>query len=437
MKLRVRYIFLVSCLLIFLVALFFLNPESATCRDCNVVLISVDTLGSDHMGLYEYFRNTTPFLDSFSKNGLIFENSYSADSYTLPSHMSIFTSLYPSEHLVGKNNFNFTLNPNDTTLTEILKSHGYSTGAIVSLPYLSSYYGYSRGFDFYNEDALQNTSDRKADVINQAAFNWVQQNEGKKFFLFLHYSEVHSRWLLPKEYYNLYNPESSEMWNTSSDELDKLNLTQDQLKNPVAIYDGSVNFIDKTIGNVVDFLQQKNLAGKTIIIITADHGEEFDEHGRIGHGHGVYQEVIRVPLIIVYPHGKRGVVQDFASGIDIAPTVLNLLGLPVPPQFEGQSLINPHRNFVISEYNSLATLIQNNSKIIVNSDNSGIEFYNLSSDPKELASINDSKLYVQYDSFLSGKMQNFEQQSKIYGGMPDAKNFDASLIKHLRELGYV
>lgn len=454
-----------SFLIVFLILLtisifvFFSSSSKPFCKDCNVILISVDTLGSNHMNLYGYNRATTPFLNEISNQSFIFKHSYSTSSYTLPSHISIFTSLYPSTHLVGKDNFDFTLSSNAVTFPQILKQNGYQTAAVVTLPYLSSYYGYNRGFDVYNEDALSNISKRNSESVNQFAFKWIDQNKDKRFFLFLHYSEPHSRWLLPADYYYLYKPNNTNAeslgistvllnklnisindltnWNLSSDDLNELNLSQTQLQDAIAIYDGSVNFIDFVLRQDYEFLQRKHLLDKTVIIITGDHGEAFGEHYRVGHGLDLYNEEIRVPLIVLIPNSRGQVINQIASGVDIAPTILQLLNIQIPSQFQGQPLFSQQRDFVISELNSKTSVIQNSKKIIKDSTTSSTELYYLNLDPFELKNISDSsnfeKLLVVIDSFLS----NSSKSRLIYGGFVNQSKFNNSVLPRLLELGYI
>ena len=283
----------------------------------NVILISIDTLRADRLGSYGYFRDTSPFIDSFAKEGSLFLNTIAQAPYTTPSHLSLFTSLYPSSlgfrQIDFINNSLFVAN-NYNTLAEILKVNGYLTAAFTGGGFVSADYGFSQGFSFYNE---------KWEAIDEAYANtaaWFENHKKDNFFLFFHTYEVH-------EY------SKNEIYTDGINPLDKVGHQN-------AIYDGNIKFTDQYIGLLLHKLKKLNILDKTLIIITSDHGEEFWDHGLTSHGHILYDEMIRVPLIMRLPGivPPKKVVTNQVRLIDIFPTILDILDIPNSESIKGKSL---------------------------------------------------------------------------------------------------
>ncbi len=328
----------------------------------NLLLISVDTLRADRLGCYGYARDTSPSVDGLAAEGVLFENAFSSSPKTTPSHMSIMTGLYPRAHNVymwkrgpdgvygGK-----TLSAQVPTLAEILAARGYVSAAFTGGGNVAGKIGFDRGFSVYDESG-----------DTPGACAWIARNAGKPFFLFYHTYYTHDPYLPPPPYDQRYDPEYaggivsgaallSELglrvggawaggaWDKLSERFWKTVDAGDprDIRHLNALYDGSIAYVDhEFIAALLASLRAAGVLDRTLIVFTSDHGEEFLEHGRFRHD-SLYREVTRVPLILrlpgVLPAGKR--VGQLVRSVDLLPTVLDILGLPLPSSVQGVSLL--------------------------------------------------------------------------------------------------
>ncbi len=319
------------------------NPEE---KDYNVILISIDALRADHLSTYGY-KPAAPDIESFSRRCTVFSQAYSQTSWTLPSHISMLTSEYPSFHKVIFNDRR--LPPQKRTLTEILRDHGYNTAAFVSAPYAKALFGFDQGFNTYDDSIAgdmklgshrQITSTQLNDKIN----SWLDAAGPEKFFLFLHYWDVHSDYIPPYPYNIMFYPEYqgnldvNRYWFNSSINS---NISENDLAYLISQYDGEIAWVDAHIGDLIRKLYDMNLMNRTNIILTSDHGEEFFEHGGKTHRKTIYEEVLHVPLIMYIPDRKPEIINTPATHVDLPPTVLSLLGKSYPKEFQGLDLFSP------------------------------------------------------------------------------------------------
>ncbi len=299
-----------------------------------IILISLDTLRADHLGCYGYSRPTSLATDELSREGVLFEQAISTSSWTLPAHVSLLTSSNPARHgvMAADDKMPLTL----VTLAEVLSRHGFFCGAITGGGFLSPIYGFGRGFDFYNEAEGSVDYENSAELVLRAAQSWLEDHKEKDFFLFLHTYQVHSPYKSPEPYRHRF---------LSADALfDEINmerhlggkggvfrsLTESERKNIIDLYDNEIKYTDEAlVGGLVKWLKEKNLYDRVMIVLTSDHGEEFYEHGAWTHGPHLYQEAIRVPLVIKFPHGEfRGKKVDRIVRLtDISPTILEAAGI--------------------------------------------------------------------------------------------------------------
>jgi len=332
----------------------------------NVILIGIDTLRADHLGIYGYERNTSPTIDQFAKESVVFGNCFSQAPLTSPSFMSMMTSLYPTYHGVtsviggvGRNGRVYTLDKKIPTLAEILKYHGYSTGAFTDGGNLYDKLGFGKGFDFYSMN-LRVRGDKVALIQEKDVFYWIKENLNNKFFLFFHTYAVHEPWMMPQSYLNLFSRGytgkvaiNKDFYKTLRAEkifprqyLFKIanTLDPDDLKYLKAIYDGSIRYVDDFMKNLLSLLAELKLTDRTIIVFTSDHGEEFMEHGMLSHKQ-FYNELLRVPLIMRSPALPSSLaVSQLVRNIDIFPTILNQLGINIAAPIHGTSLIGAPTN---------------------------------------------------------------------------------------------
>ncbi len=327
---------------------YWINPViyQANNKKSNIILISIDTLRADHLGCYGYPKNTSPHIDSLASDGTLFKNAFSSCPWTLPSHVSIMTSLFVAHHQVSNHREKIT--SSHLTLAEVLRKNHFFNTAFTGSGFVSAHYGFSQGFDAYHEGPGSITHVDSAEIMYKAFSNWLNKNKGKRFFLFLHTYQTHDPYSSHHPYSHLFLQENSK-W-TDLDLIGYLGgwsgifkkLPENEKKNAEELYDGEIRYMDETfIGPLIAKLKEDDLYDNTMIIFTSDHGEEFFDHQGWTHGHSLYNELIRVPLIIKFPHGKfsERAISSAVSVVDIMPTVLDEMGIDFSDMvLDGQSL---------------------------------------------------------------------------------------------------
>ena len=313
----------------------------------NVVIIGVDSLRPDHLGCYGYERNTSPNIDRLARDGALFENTLTQAPWTTASFGTILTSLYPTQH--GAVDVSNHMRPSVPTLATLLKGRGYATGAVVNAPVLKPSYGLGRGFDYYN---IVSDRIRAAEETTTEALRWIDANEDGPFLMFVHYFDVHTPYAPPPPYDSLFDPNYEGSFADSFD-LDFVvpdgkgrvfkrlhELSSSDWNHVRSLYDGEIAVTDKAIGNLMAGLQDRGLRGRTLIVLVSDHGEEFAEHGGFEHGHSLFNELLRVPMIFclpgTIPKGTR--LPQQARLLDVTPTILDIAGIDIPAHLEGASL---------------------------------------------------------------------------------------------------
>jgi arylsulfatase A-like enzyme len=360
----------------------------------NVLLVVVDTLRKDHLGCYGYHRNTSPNIDRLAEVAVRYDNAIAQAPWTTPSIGSLFTSLYPSA--IGIEGYRSVLDDELVLLSEVLRDNGYATGAVVSHTYCSSRWNFSQGFDVFEEENVH-TQISSPGVTRDGLVFLEEHGEGP-FFLFLHYFDPHDAYLIhPGFEFSTGRPyEGPVRGRLSSAMLRDLppGLRQEDIDEIVRHYDSEIAFTDNHIGKVLDRLRHLELFDDTLIIVTADHGEEFKDHGGLRHGYTLYQELINVPLIVKYPGHGAEVVKETVALLDIFPTVLEAANLSVDHEIEGVPLA-PFRaaaregpRTVFSETSRkgksvLRAAVSGPRKIIRDLKGDALETYDLSADPGE------------------------------------------------------
>jgi arylsulfatase A-like enzyme len=284
----------------------------------NVLFISIDTLRADHLGAYGYTRPTSPRIDEFAKTAVLFEQAHSSASWTLPSLTSLMTSLYSSTHGCWK--IESRLDPSFHTLAELLRNAGYDTAMVASHVFLSSRYGLQKGFTHVDSRILQTDQNITSPEISDKGIQWLRQKaavkDGIPWFLWLHYFDPHDTYLP--------HPGFSEKFG---------------MKEEIDLYDGEIAFTDHYVGKLLDELARLKLDEDTIVVIVADHGEEFMDHGSNRHGYDLYEETVRVPLMVRIPGYHPWRVAPVIATVDLMPTLLELASVPVHYPIEGKSLL--------------------------------------------------------------------------------------------------
>jgi len=244
----------------------------------NVILISIDTCRADHLSCYGFGRKTTPNIDAIAQEGILFENALTPIPLTLPAHSSMLTGTYPLYHKV-RDNLNHRLAESNISIAEILREHGYTTGAIVSTFVLDVQFGLSQGFDSYNDQfeepvGPREDKERRGSEASRFACIYLEEHRDEPFFLFLHYFDPHTDYEPPEPFASEY-----------SDDL----------------YAGEIAYVDHCLAQVIYKLKSLDLYDSTLIIIVGDHGEGLGEHGEAEHGYFIYEGMMKVPFIIRSP----------------------------------------------------------------------------------------------------------------------------------------
>ena len=283
----------------------------------NVLLISIDTLRADHVGAYGFPRPTTPNIDAVAREGVLFKNVHTPVPMTLPAHVSMLTGTLPPTHGLRDNLAN-RLPDASLTLAEMLKPRGFTTGAIVSTFVLDRRFGTSQGLDTYDDrfqavHKIGDLSERKGEETARHARDWLDEHKAQPFFLFVHFYDPHDPYEPPEPF--------ASRWR----------------EHP---YEGEIAFADHCVGQVLEKLRQLGLYENTLIVITGDHGEMLGEHGELNHGFFIYEGALRVPLVVRVPGAAAAARQVDApvSLIDVAPTIVSLVGAPVPKEVQGVDL---------------------------------------------------------------------------------------------------
>lgn len=322
----------------------------------NVILISVDTLRADHLGCYGYERATSPAIDRLAKRGVRFDQAFSQSSWTLPSHLSLLTSRYPHSH--GVETDEHKLPSAVTTLAEALGQAGYFTSAFISWVYVSDRYGFGQGFDQYHEllpspDEVTSSTEAsiKASAFVDRVVEWADRGPHQPFFLFLHLFDPHIDYEPPAPFDEMFGTPSPGKTEGTFKYLRRYikgvhrepeRIPADRRARALALYDGEIRFTDQELGRLLIALGDRGLLDNSVVVFTSDHGEEFDDHGSMeGHQWTLYDEVLHIPLIMVFPHDRFAgrTVPTVAQLIDVAPTILDFLDLDIPAEFQGRSLL--------------------------------------------------------------------------------------------------
>lgn len=403
----------------------------AELRNANVLLITLDTTRADHIGAYGYARARTPNLDQLARESALFEHCITPTAYTLPSHSSIMTALYPPAHGVRLNG-DAALSDTQTTLAERLTSRGYRTGAFVGAFVLDGRWGISQGFQHY-DDKFNIGPDQKLDLarvqrpanaVADAALQWLEQDTAKPFFAWLHMYDAHTPYEPPEPY-----------------------RTQFQSGGPTGMYDGEIAFADSQVGRVLEWLARKNLRKNTIVVITADHGEGLGSHGEVEHGYYVYDYAVRVPLIVAVPGMSPARVRSQVRTVDLAPTILEIIGGDALQNVDGRSLLpllnGEEESARLAYSESVATKLQygwaglyslrtNDHKYI---EAPRAELYELAKDPGETRNEFENQRRVVVA--LRRDLTAIREEASKRAPKPQEANLDSETVSKLTALGYL
>ena len=331
------------------------TPRSTAPSAQNLILISIDTLRADHLGCYGYARGTSPHLDALARRGVLFADASTASPFTSAAHATMLTGQDPGGH--GVRGWQMPLYADVRTLPDALEAEGIRTAAFFNLRGMRRF-ELDRGFTHYQEIPESNQPFGAAAPVIQSALNWIDEQDAR-FFTLIHLYDVHSDYTAPREWRERFvGPYEGEVDGTTAQlgeyrwrqqrlwrVTDPLGLSregawdEEDRRHLEALYDAGIAQLDQRVGEFVEALEARGLLEDTALIVTSDHGEEFFERGGVLHSHTLYRELVRVPLIVVGPSVPPGERRDEVVGlVDIMPTVLGMLGVPVPRDLQGADL---------------------------------------------------------------------------------------------------
>lgn len=443
----------------------------------NLVLISLDTLRADRLGCYGYESPVSPIMDALAAGSCFFERAYAHAPYTHASHASMFTALYPSAH--GVQSGNDMLGVNLDLLAERLARQGWATASFNCGGLISHEFGFHRGFDLYCEIDPIGDQYTDGEPVNpnsfadggraslNRAFSWLESMQDRPFFLFLHTFMVHDYRppMALAETFNSERPGGLELGLEirslmNMERFRTKGLSQAELRYLNNMYDATIRAADIMVGKVIDRLKALNLYDRTILVVTSDHGEEFLEHGSIGHSKSVFDESIRIPLIVRAPGLPAGVkVDSFVSHVDFLPTVLELLEVPCTGPIQGKSYLPLMRGRKESDYlvfaevdlpkrSQRACIVMDGWKYIEGNTDADLKFpaadqamlFNLYDDPGERnnrieQNPREAKNLLNMLRTLQGK--SLEVHESLGGDEGSTQKLSESLKQMLREQGYL
>jgi len=421
-----------------------------------IILISIDTLRADMLGAYGYERYpTSPVIDSFAAESVVFDCAIVTEPRTLTSHMSMLTGLDPQHHRVEDDS---SLPEAVPTLAALLAEAGYSTHAIVDDGYMDSRWGFDRGFASYEAGTR-----RGFDAIVPEAvelLEGLQAAGNEKFFLFLHTYDVHNRGLVPfydspEQFRGMFARSTSSPL-AAADTLQAFERVWPEVEGSVseedreylkARYAEGIRHVDGRLRELFDFLRREGIYDRALIVVLADHGEGLLDHGGWGHGELV-NDTIRVPLMIKLPGGRLAGtrIESPVSLVDIAPTILQLGGYPEPVTMDGVSLVpllegDRGRDFVFSRRTKgglrLFSIRSERYHLIWDGSTDETSFYDLAADPHEHADLSPSGTPME-----SAMRERLAQWVEAHDRALEAKRrndvvIDPDLLRSLRALGYL
>lgn len=451
-------------------------------RPRSVVLIVIDTLRQDHLGIYGYPRPTSPNIDRMAAGGAVFDRAVSASTWTLPAFGSMFTGHLLARHGAGvlardresletasdgaagsreelrlllrdtveQGERRFTvLDPELPTLAGVLREHGFATGAVVNNAFLDPRFGLARGFDFYQYRRRQ--PQRSAAETVEIALQWVEEKAGQPIFLLVHFMDVHMPYRPPESVSGRFTGGYEEKLGT---ELPRVREVRERIAKGdevargfyTATYDEEIAYVDDQLAALFAGLRRYGYGDDTLMILTSDHGEALFEHGRWEHGGSMFSEVVRVPFVVRGPGVRRGRNPAPISLTDLMPTVLDALGVAPVEELYGTSMwpsitgapAPPARDLLIEGTlygTEQKAIVRWPYKLIYQTDPAATLLFDLERDPNELVDLSglEPELSQQLRERLGDILLAAAQARSITRGA----ELDPAIMENLRALGYL
>ncbi|MFC1799418.1 sulfatase [Candidatus Eisenbacteria bacterium] len=419
----------------------------------SIILISVDTLRPDHLGCYGYGRDTSPGLDAFAKESLRFETCFAQAPNTRPSCSSILTGFLPHETKVFSNKYALPAGVN--TAAELLRQHGYKTLAVVSNFVLTGDSGFEQGFDFYDdqmgeEELIRGIPERIAEHTTSAAVSLMRLNRKDGFFMWIHYQDPHGPYTPPPPYNEMFvDPRLEPVELEANDTVTGVGGIPSYQKLPgysdynhyVSQYDGEIRYLDEHFARLIQALKEMGIYDTALIIFTADHGEGMGERDYyFAHGEFIYNNLIRVPLIVKYGSDLKGVSRDAAQTLDIVPTMLDVAGIVPGQGYRGSSLLGeiPPGRTIFSERPGDYALIQDGLKLIRHTDQPALELYSMEGDPAETINLASDAEHASQAKIMAGELERVRKKDRLMGKVrSDQPRISKERAEKFKALGYV
>lgn len=414
-------------------------PEAA-------LVIVVDTLRADHLGLYGAMRATSPRLDRWARRGLVFERAYATSPWTLPSVASVLTGHLPSRHGAGRKvpgQSRTTFSPivaDLPTVAEVLGRAGLRTAAIVNNPFLHDRFGVGRGFATWDYVAGNRRTIRRAGRVMDSALTWLRDHRAERFLLLIHLFDPHLMYDAPPPYRDQFVGRATQRSERDVVHRDvRRALAHGEDVDFVfleAAYDEEIAFVDAQLDRLFTALGELRLDRRVLVVLTADHGEEFGEHGGFEHGHTTFDEVARVPLVLWGPGVRPGRRPQAVSLLDIPPTLYAALGVPAPGSLPGRSLLGAatERPCLVVERSLYGpdeqALIRWPWKVVQEGRRAAV--YNLDRDPTEERDLADS-----HPSLVGTLLAELASCTADQAGAAAPAELDPESERQLRSLGYL
>jgi arylsulfatase A-like enzyme len=481
-------------------------------KPLNLVMVVLDTLRADHLGLYGYERDTSPHLDALARESVVFERAESAAPWTAPSLISLVTSLYPEVHGVRGWPYPGRMSDDVVTLAEVLKRQGYSTAAFTEGGYAKGDFGLDQGFDTYPRNPGDDASHASNLIYSSRlegnlarSLSWLRNHQEEPFFLFFQTYEPHIPYRAPGEFIRRYRPfyderkehervrRAVERWNSHRrvDPADSLlvhrhtfhcrlaglpplrmrrgfaranlalglDLARAYQHKPFLkwlrdIYDAEIAYTDEQMSHLWRFLEEEGLLHRTLVLVASDHGEGLGDHGQLGHGKVLFEEILRIALILRVPDGGNEPrrVSQLVRSVDVMPTLLQLMGIPtadIPlqgqsllPLFVGQSLelhSFSHARLVNVEEDALYSVRSDRWRFVLDRATGTGRLYDLEEDPGETRDVAPSNpdLVASFRGMLD-RQDERDQALAIQVGPPAPPVvLDENRRRELRALGYL
>jgi len=421
-------------------------------RGLDVIYIVLDAFAARHSSAYGYYRKTSPTIDKLASQGILFENMFSPAPYTLAATASLFTSKYPFEHQVIKKDDK--LDQAFMTIANKLSENGIATYCISSNPWVTESWGLTNGFDtiYYKPNF---SPDYLIKEILPRIYSSKKAKTERKF-LYIHIMPPHHPYLPPKRF-RVYDENKSKKLDSTIGTLDlekidrsELKMSDEELEFLISQYDANILYSDEYIRRIIMYLKKKGKFDDTLLIVTSDHGEAFMEHGRLLHNSTVYDEMIHVPFVIKFPDSinmKNITVGKLASLIDVAPTLLDIMGLEKESEFRGSSLLpaiienKEVRSLVYSgaEGVSISRTVRNTHYKYIYNPGAIDELYDLPKDPSERENIIHENPIIA--GYYGQKLREIEKGTNVFkegeSKKVEFRTIDKEKMQQLRDLGYI